>query len=198
MKLKKFSLATLFVATALLAGCAGKPSNTLSFNPQAPTATAAFNTLNQKAIVNVVTKDGRQQPEISAYTVDGSLFKLSSSPDVAQLFQQIVSQDLNSKGFRLANNGANTNVLVTVKEFYAKVDEGNIRHKISSKVQLEVHVQGVKGNFTKNIGSSRVDEGALGVNNDDIQKSLTAALKDVVSALYKDQEIAGAINQYAN
>ncbi|WP_386695667.1 MULTISPECIES: YajG family lipoprotein [unclassified Lonepinella] len=199
MKLSKtISLATLVASAILLVGCSNTPSNTLSFNPQSPTATTAFNAQNQKAIVNVVSKDGRSQPEISSYTMNSALFKLYSSPAVEKLFQQVIQQDLNAKGFRLADSGVNTNVLVTVKDFYAKVEEGNIRHKITSKVQLEVHVQGFKGNFTKNFGASRVDEGALGVNNDDIQKSLDATLKDVVSALYKDTEIAGAISRYVN
>ncbi|WP_439243698.1 YajG family lipoprotein [Lonepinella sp. BR2474] len=194
--IKKFSWGAFALGALLLAGCSSTPSNTLTFNPQSPTATTAFNTQNQKAIVNVVSKDGRSQTEVSSYTLNSALFKLYSSPAVEKLFQQVVQQDLNAKGFRLATNGVNTNVLVTVKEFYAKVEEGNIRHKITSRVQLEVHVQGIKGNFTKNFGASRIDEGALGVNNNDIQKSLDATLKDVVSALYKDTEIAGAISRY--
>ncbi|MDG2917478.1 YajG family lipoprotein [Bisgaard Taxon 10/6] len=185
------------ISSLFLAACTA-PSNTLTFNPTAPTASTAFNTGNQKAIVSVVTKDERRQAEISAYTHEGQLHKLSSSPDVTALFQQIIQQDLNAKGFRLSNTQANTNLLVTVKEFYAKVDEGTIRHKITSRIQLEIHVQGAKGNYTKNMGSSRVDEGALGVNNQDIQKSLDATLKEVVKALYNDQEIANAIRQYAN
>ncbi|MGQ0286547.1 YajG family lipoprotein [Pasteurellaceae bacterium 22721_9_1] len=199
MKLRKpFSLVALVASSVLLAACADKPSNTLHFSPASPTATVAFNTMNQKAIVNVVTKDERAQPEISSYTSSGSLLKLSASPEVAKLFQQVVQQDLNAKGFRLASAEANTQLLVRVKEFYAQVDEGNLRHKISSRVQLEIHVQGVKGNFTKNIGASRVDEGVLGVNNLDIQKSLTLTLQDVVRGLHKDREIADAIYRYSN
>lgn len=199
MKLTKtFSLAAVIVSGVLLAGCSAKPSNTIHFSPASPTATVAFNTMNQKAIVNVVTKDERAKSEISTYTDSGSLVKLSASPEVAQLFQQVMQQDLNAKGFRLANAEANTQVLVRVKDFYAQVDEGNLRHKISSHVQLEIHVQGMRGNFTKNIGASRVDEGVLGVNNADIQKSLTLALQDVVNALHKDREIADAIYRYTN
>lgn len=194
--IKTLSLATV-IGSLFLAACTA-PGNTLTFNPTAPTASTAFNTANQKAIISVVTKDERRQPEISAYTREGQLHKLSSSPNVTDLFQQIIQQDFNAKGFRLSNNGANTNILVTVKEFYAKVEEGTIRHKITSRIQLEIHVQGVKGNYTKNMGSSRVDEGAFGVNNQDIQQSLDATLKEVVNALYNDQDIANAIRRYAN
>lgn len=193
----KFSLIAL-MATALLTGCATKPSNNLTFNPQSPTATAHFNTQNQKAIVNVITKDARQQPQISAYNINGNLHKLFSTPSVEQLFQQVIQQDLNAKGFRLESAGANVQVFVNVNEFYAKVEEGNIRHKITSKIQLQIQVQSTKGNFTKNLGSSRVDEGALGVNNEDIRKSLDAVLKDVVASLYNDNEITNAIGQLAN
>ncbi|EIJ71792.1 YajG family lipoprotein [Pasteurella bettyae] len=193
---KPLSLAAIVVTTIFLSACQA-PSHTLTFTPQAPTST--LNVSNQHAIVNVVTKDGRSQKEVSSYTKNGALFPLSAQPTVEALFQQVMQQNLNSKGFRLSEaNSANTTVLVTVKDFYAKVEEGNLRHKISSKIQLEVHVQGAKGNFTKNMGASRTDEGALTVGNDDIQKSLSAALKDVVSAIYNDQEIGNAIRQYSN
>lgn len=192
---KKFSLGALVISGILLTGCSA-PSTTLYFSPASPVGSASFNTLNQNAIVNVMTQDVRAQAEISSYTENGNLIKLSASPALQQLFQQVMQQDLNAKGFRLANNGANTKVLVMIKDFYAKVDEGNLRYKISSRIQLEVLVEGAQGRFTKNIGASRVDEGALGVNNKNIQKSLDATLKEVISSLYKDREIADAINRY--
>ena len=197
MKLKKFSLAAVVVSSLLLAACSST-SNTLVFNPQAPTSSVSFNTNNQKAIVSVVTKDGRAQPEISSFVRDGQIQKLQASPSVEQLFQQVMQQNLNAKGFRLANNGANTNVLVTVKDFFAKVDQGNLRYEINSRIQLEVHVQGAKGNFTKNLGSTRTQKGAFNANNDEIKTVLDANLKDVISTIYQDQEITNAINQYAN
>ena len=197
MKLKKLSFAAVFASSMLLAACSST-SNTLSFNPQAPTANTVFNTNNQNAIVTVVTKDGRAQPEISSYVRDGQIQKLHASPEVVQLFQQVMQQNLNAKGFRLAINGANTNVLVTVKDFFAKVDQGNLRYEINSRIQLEVHVQGVKGNFTKNLGSTRTQKGAFNANNDEIKTVLDANLKDVITTIYQDQEIANAISQYSN
>ncbi|MDU8925526.1 YajG family lipoprotein [Pasteurellaceae bacterium LIM206] len=199
MKLaKKFSLAAIVVAAGvLLAACQTTRSNTLVFTPPAPTATMTSS--NQKAVVNVVGKDDRSNPSIATYKVNDGLFSLSASPDVATLFKQVLQQDLNAKGFHVGSvSAANTNVVVMVQQFYANVEEGNLRHKITSKIQLAIHVQGAKGNFTKNIGSTRTDEGAFTVNNADIQKSLDAVLKEVVSAIYKDQEIANAIRQYAN
>ena len=141
----------------------------------------------------------RSQPEISSYVRDGQLFKLSASPDVTALFQQIVQQDLNSKGFRVGTPSAsNTNVIVNVKDFYAKVDQGNLRYKIDAKIQVEINVQGAKGNFSKNIGSTRTTEGAFNANNDEIQNVLTATFNEVVKAIYADQEISSAILQYSN
>lgn len=200
MKLsKKFALSALALSSILLVGCSSTlPNNSLQFNPSSPTATAAFSTLNQQAVVNVVTKDERQKPEISAYNINGNLFKLYAKPAVEQLFQQVMQQDLNAKGFRLSQSGANTQVFVTVNDFYAKAEEGNFRHKISSKIQLQVHVQGIKGNFTKNLGATRTDEDVGGVDNADVQKALSLTLQDVVTSLYNDHEIATAISNLAN
>lgn len=197
MKMKKFSLAALVVSSIFLAACTSQ-NNTLVFNPQAPTSTVSFNANNQKAVVSVVTKDGRAQSEISTVVRDGQIQNLQASPAVDQLFQQVMQQNLNAKGFHLATNGGNTTVLVTVKEFFAKVSQGNLRHEINSKIQLEVHVQGIRGNYTKNLGSTRTQQGAFNANNDDIKKVLDENLKDVIKAIYQDQEIANAINQYSN
>lgn len=197
MKMKKFSLAALVVSSMLLTACATQ-SNTLVFNPQAPTVTTSFNTNNQRAIVSVITKDGRMQPEVSSFVKDGQIQKLQAQPSVEQLFQQVMLQNLNAKGFRLATNGANTQVLVTVKDFFVKVSQGNLRYEINSKIQLEVYVQGAQGNFTKNLGATRSQQGAFNANNDEIKKVLDQNLSDVINAIYQDQEIANAINQYAN
>ena len=147
----------------------------------------------------MTTRDVRSQSEISSYVRDGQLFKLSASPDVTALFQQIVQQDLNSKGFRVGvPSASNTNLIVNVKDFYAKVDQGNLRYKIDAKIQVEINVQGAKGNFSKNIGSTRTTEGAFNANNDEIQNVLTATFNEVVKAIYADQEISSAIRQYSN
>ena len=187
----------IIVATLFIAACQSTPSHTLTFTP--PASNAIFNTANQAAVVNVTTRDARSQSEISSYVRDGQLFKLSASPDVTALFQQIVQQDLNSKGFRVgAPSASNTNVIVSVKDFYAKVDQGNLRYKIYAKIQVEINVQGAKGNFSKNIGSTRTTEGAFNANNDEIQNVLTATFNEVVKAIYADQEISSAIRQYSN
>ena len=187
----------IIVATLFIAACQSTPSHTLTFTP--PASNAIFNNANQAAVVNVTTRDARSQSEISSYVRDGQLFKLSASPDVTALFQQIVQQDLNSKGFRVgAPSASNTNVIVNVKDFYAKVDQGNLRYKIDAKIQVEINVQGAKGNFSKNIGSTRTTEGAFNANNDEIQNVLTATFNEVVKAIYADQEISSAIRQYSN
>ncbi len=187
----------IIVAILFIAACQSTPSHTLTFTP--PASNAIFNTANQAAVVNVTTRDVRSQSEISSYVRDGQLFKLSASPDVTALFQQIVQQDLNSKGFRVGvPSASNTNLIVNVKDFYAKVDQGNLRYKIDAKIQVEINVQGAKGNFSKNIGSTRTTEGAFNANNDEIQNVLTATFNEVVKAIYADQEISSAIRQYSN
>lgn len=188
---------TILAAGTFLSACNTTPSHTLTFSAPAPNVT--FNVNNQNAVVNVATRDMRSQPEVSSYVRDGNLFKLTASPEVTALFQQIMQQDLNSKGVRLGTpNASNTNVIVNVNEFYAKVDQGNLRYKITARVRVDINVQGAKGNFTKNIGATRTTEGAFNANNDEIQNVLDATFKDAVASLYADQEVVSAIRQYSN
>lgn len=197
MRLFNKAIFAVLAASSLLLTACQTPSNTLTFTPQAP---STFTSSSQRAVtVNVMGKDMRSQPEISSYIRDNALFKLSASPTVDALFQQVVQQDLNSKGFHIgAPSASNTNVIVNVKDFYAKVDQGNLRYKISAKIQLEINVQGGRGNFTKNLGATRTTEGAFTASNDEIKKVLDEVFKDTVTAIYADQEVANAIRQYAN
>lgn len=193
----KISKKAFFLATALtsavLAGCQSQ-SNTLVFTTPSPTAT--FNTNNQTAAVNVNTQDLRTSREVSSYTKNGEVIRLTSSPEVAQLFQQAVQQDLNAKGFQLVQGAANANVTVKVKRFFATVEQGNLRHKTNADINVDIAVQGAKGNFNKSFNATRGYEGVLGADNNDIRKILNQAYQDVINAIYNDNEVANAIHQY--
>ena len=193
--LKTIILGSVLLSSAVLTGCQSEPS-TLSFTPPSPQATM---NVNQSTVVYVTTRDMRQAPEISSYVADGKLVKLSAIPNVTELFQQVEQQNLISKGFRIGTaNNANVAVTVNVQEFFAKVNQGNLRYDIDSKIKLAIHVQGAKGQFTKNIGTTRNYSGAFSAKNSEIQKVLGEAFNDIVQSIYKDQEITQAINQYAN
>lgn len=194
-KMKSLTLGAFFLFSVLLTGCQSEP-NTLVFAPPAPKASM---NVNQSAVVYITTRDLRNAPEISSYVNNGQLFKLSASPELTQLFQQVEQQDLVSKGFRIGMaNNANAAVTVNIQQFYAKVNQGNLRYDIDSKIQLAIHVQGHRGQFTKNINASRTHSGAFSARNTEIQKVLGETFNEVVESIYKDQEIANAINQYAN
>ncbi|MCW9710786.1 YajG family lipoprotein [Avibacterium sp. 21-586] len=193
------SILTLFSSALLLSACqTTPPNNTLRFSPSSPVV--QFNTTNQKAILNILTRDLRQHKAISSYVYNGKIFKLMAQPEVAELFDQVIKQDLNAKGFKIAQTPAqsNTNVILTITHFYADVDQGNLRYKISANVQINVQVQGAKGQFSKNIGSTQSQEGAFTAKNENIQNVLGKTFEEVVQRIYQDQEIANAINRYAN
>lgn len=193
--LKTVILGSVLLSCAVLTGCQSEPS-TLSFTPPSPQATM---NVNQSTVVYVTTRDMRQAPEISSYVADGKLVKLSATPSVTELFQQVAQQDLVSKGFRIGMaNNSNAAVTVDVQEFFAKVNQGNLRYDIDSKIQLAIHVQGMKGQFSKNINATRNYSGAFSARNAEIQKVLGETLNEVVQSIYKDQEITQAITQYAN
>ncbi|MFQ1023728.1 YajG family lipoprotein [Avibacterium paragallinarum] len=195
MRFAKLSALAL-LSTALLTACQSQPSNTLTFTPSSPIM-QQFNAANQRAVLNVVTRDVRQAPEVSSYVHNDKIHKLFAQPSVTQLFDQVIKQNLNAQGFRIAATPAqsNTNVIVNITQFFANVEQGNLRYKITAKVRVNVQVQGAKGQFNKNIGSTRTQEGAFNADNAYIQKVLGQALEDTIQSLYKDQAIANAINQ---
>lgn len=193
MKFRKTLLLSVF-AGALLSACQAPNNNVIPLTTPAPTA--MFNTQNQTAVVNVMTQDLRNSREVSNYTQNGNVIRFVSMPEVGQAFQQLMQQNLNSKGFAVVQGAGNANVTMNVRKFFANVESGNFRHKVAADISLEVHVQGARGQFSKNFNSSRTKEGALGVNATDISEVLNAAYTDVVQAIYNDNEITNAIHQF--
>lgn len=177
---------------ACLVGCQS-PTNTVSFSTPSPTA--MFNTLNQTAAVYVMTQDLRPTKTIASYTRMGKVQPLTAMPEVAQLFQQVMQQNLNSKGFPIVQGAANANVIVNIKRFSADVEQGNLRYKVTAYVDIDVVVQGSRGSVSKNFTTTRAYEGAFGANREEIQKVLGDAYSAAVLAIYHDNEITQAIHQ---
>ncbi|MBV7388155.1 hypothetical protein KRX11_05755 [Pasteurellaceae bacterium TAE3-ERU1] len=189
---KTVAATALLSACVALSACQAPVSNTINFVPPAPSAN--FSTQNQQVSVNVLAQDQRASTEVASFAENGKMRHLQASPEVAQLFQQVVQQDLNSKGFRVASGMAtNANVVVVIKDFYAKVSEGNLSHKIDSKVAVSVNVQGAAGSFSKSFSATNTKEGAFGVNNEKIQAVLNSAFQDVVTKIYNDNEIGQSL-----
>ena len=194
MKLtNKIILIISIFGSAVLAGCQTQ-SNTLTFSVPAPTA--VFNTNNQTALVNVMTQDLRQSAEVANYTSSGNIIRLNAVPQVSHLFQQAMQQNLNSKGFTVVQGAGNANVSVKIKRFFANVEQGNLRYKINANVDVEVAVQGTKGNFSKNFSTFRSYEGAFGASNKEIYNILNLAYTDAIQAIYNDNEVSNAIHQF--
>ena len=193
-KIKALSAISLAATTLFLAGCQAQ-SNTLTFTPPAPTASM---NVNQSAVVYVMTKDARTQQDIASYVKNGELVKLNSNPSVTQLFQQVMQQNLVSKGFRIGQaNNSNAGVTVEIKDFSTNVEQGNLRYNLNSKVQVNVYVQGASGSYNKAFNATRSQSGAFNAGNDEIQKVMGETFKDIVNNIYQDQEVSQAISQYS-
>lgn len=182
----------LILGSVVLTACQNQ-SNTIQFNTPAPTAT--FNTHNQTALVNVETRDLRTSAEVAQYTSNGNIHRINALPQVTSLFQQAVQQDLNSKGFTLVQGASNANVMVNIKHFFADVTQGNLRYKITANIEVDLVVQGARGQFTKNFATSRTYEGAFGARNKEIEKVLGDAYRDLIMSIYHDNEVSYAIHQ---
>ncbi|OOF59503.1 YajG family lipoprotein [Rodentibacter myodis] len=193
-KIKTSTVAGIIAATLFLAGCQTQ-SNTLTFTPPAPTASM---NVNQTAVVYVTANDMRTQPEISSYVKNGELIKLNVSPSVTQLLQQVMQQNLVSKGFRIGQtNNSNAGVTVQIKDFFTNVEQGNLRYNLTGKIQVNVVVQGASGSYNKVFNATRSQSGVFGADNDEIQKVMDETFKDIVNNIYQDQEVAQAVNQYS-
>lgn len=193
----KFSKKSLFVLTlfgsAVLTGCQSQ-SNTITFVTPAPSAN--FNTQNQTAMVNVMTQDLRPSAEVSRYVTAGNTQHLTAVPEVSLLLQQAMQQNLNSKGFTVVQGAGNANVMVNIRRFFADVEQGNLRYKVTANIGLEVQVQGARGNFTKNFNTSRSYEGAFAADNDKVRNVLNQAYTEIIQSIYNDNELSQAIHQY--
>lgn len=193
--LKRLSIVSFALASFALAGCQNQP-NTITFTP--PAAVGPFNAQNQNASINISARDLRANQAISQYVNNGQLYPIYAQPSVAELFQQSLQQDLNSKGFRILPSNAPTNVTVNIKQFYANVNQGNLRYKIDAAIQLAIQVQSAKGEYSKNIETRRSQEGAFNAKTPEIQKVLTQTFNDAVQEIHQDQEVSTAILRLSN
>ncbi|MFC0323471.1 YajG family lipoprotein [Gallibacterium melopsittaci] len=193
--LKRLSFASILLASFALAGCQ-TPPNTITFTP--PAAVGPFNSQNQMSNVSVNSRDLRANQAVSQYTNNGQLFPVYAQPSVAELFQQSMQQDLNSKGFRVLPSNAPTNVTVNIKQFYANVNQGNVRYKVDATVQLTIQVQSAKGEYSKNVETRRSQEGAFTAKTEEIQKVLGQAFDDAIKEIHQDQEVSNAINRLSH
>ncbi|MFQ9122426.1 MAG: YajG family lipoprotein [Haemophilus parainfluenzae] len=121
------------------------------------------------------------------------LIKLNASPSVTQLFQQVMQQNLVSKGFRIGQaNNANAGVTVDVKEFNAHVDQGNLRYTLNSKIKQLFMYKVHADNTTKPLMRPVHNLVHLMRAYDEIQKVLGETFKDIVNNIYQDQEVTNA------
>lgn len=192
LKNSKIFSFVMLLGTLVLAGCQTR-SNTITF--QTPLPTASFNTTNQIATVQVQTRDLRPSAEVANYVARGQAERLMAMPTVTALFQQALQQDLNSKGFRVTQGGADAHLTVNIKTFFAEVTQGNLRYKITATVDVDVTVQGAKGQFNKHFATTRRYEGAFGAHQKEISKILGEAYQATVEAIYRDNEVSNAIHQ---
>lgn len=194
MKLNKNTFFSLMLGSLILTACQSQPVNTLTFTTPTPATTASPS--NQPILVNVIAQDLRSANEVSSYTKNSELVRLTAQPTVAQMFQQVMWQHFNSKGLGVTQGVGNANAQIKIRKFFANVDAGNLRHNINAEVAVEVAIQASRGSFVKTFNASRGQEGVFGVSHNDIQKVLALAYEDVVQAIYNDNEITQAIQQY--
>lgn len=192
---KKLTLTSVLIAGFAVASCQNQP-NTLTFTP--PSAVGPFNVQNQTASVNVNVRDLQANQAVSQYVNNGQLYPIYAQPSVTELFRQSLQQDLNSKGFRILPTNAPINVTAHIKQFYANINQGNLRYKIEAFIKLTVQVQSAKGKYNKNIEIQRSQEGAFNAKTEEIQKVLGQVFDEAVKELYRDQEISNAIHRLSH
>lgn len=182
------------LSASVLAGCQSQPSTvTLT---QLPTTDVEAVSGNQKVTVQLSSQDLRTTKEMANYAKNSQVYHVKGNPTAQALFQDTMLKNLMAKGFQVTQGITPVKVTVNVNQFGATVMQGNLRHTIKTKANIEALVKGPQGSFTKTFTASRNDEGALTADHEKIQLSLQKTYNEIAQAIYNDVEIAFAINKY--
>ncbi|MGL5759137.1 YajG family lipoprotein [Plesiomonas sp.] len=191
--LKKVILPLIAVAT--LAGCINQPTNSIAVNPQI--------TLPQQdptlmgATISVSSSDQRPQPYLAMVRrSEGKPEPLYASRDIRFLLQETLEKQMQKRGYMLGDNGKASLQIIPV-EVYADVQEGNLRHNITTKAKVKVITRTSKGEMIKEFRASYTVQGPLGAKNEDISKAINEVLTSVITDMAQDDSINTYIRQSA-
>ena len=190
MKKLSVPLLSLFI----LAGCATQPSQ-LNLNPvivQPVTANAATN-----IAIAVNSQDARQDKALAKLNRNAQLQTLTASRLPEYLMQEVVEQQMRSRGYTIHASSSIT-LQVSINKLYAHVQEGNLHHQIDTIVDISLIAKTANGSsYTKNYQTTYTTQGAFSASNDAINSAMNQALTEVINVMAKDTAIDDFIKRNA-
>ena len=145
--------------------------------------------------ISINGADRRQHVALAKVNRDGKLMVLTASRDLRFLLQEVLEKQMVARGYMIASNGAAA-LQILVNNLYSDVEQGDLRHNITSKADISIIAQAKNGNkFTKNYRASYNVQGAFTATNGKIADSVNSVLSDVISDMAQDTDVSGFIKQ---
>jgi len=190
--LKKLIFPLLVVC--IFTGCASG-DNTLNISPKVilPQKDPALMAIT----ISINGADQRQDVALAKVNRDGKLVTLTASRDVRFLLQEILEKQMISRGYMVSSNGL-VGLQIIINYLNAKVQEGNLRHNITAKVDISIIAQGQnRSQQTKNYRFTYNVQGLFSATNTKISDAINVVLSDVINDMSQDTSISSFIKQSA-
>jgi len=188
--LKKFFFPVL--AALMLAGCATS-TTTLNVTPKVtlPQADPSL----RPATISINGADQRTDQALAKVNRDGQLVVLTPSRDLRFLLQEVLEKQMGARGYMIGPDG-DVDLQIVVNNLYADVQQGNLRHNITTKADISIIAQAKNGNKqVKNYRSTYNVEGAFTATNDKITSAVNTVLSDVIADMAQDVSVSSFIKQ---
>jgi uncharacterized lipoprotein YajG len=183
-----------------LTGCALTPA-TESLNYQAQTGVAHV-AHAENVTVNVVTTDSRVDKTIG-YKVNGMGMRLSNNATISAdepvdvTVKHAITQELNSRGFHIAQN-SNLMIVANIIKFYNEYDVGFASAKANANANILISVS--ENNhvlFNKNVNGVNTETSYLAASPSLAKTSLEKALANAMTELFNDPAFIAALTTAA-
>lgn len=182
------------LALLMLAGCAAK-NNTLNITPnivlpsQDPTL--------QGITISINGADQRQDQALAKVNREGQLISLTPSRDLRFLLQESLEKQMIARGYMIGADGS-VDLQIVINNLFADVQEGNLRHNITTKADISILATAKNGNKqVKSYRSIYNVQGAFTATNAKITEAVNITLADVISEMAQDTSISTFIKTNA-
>lgn len=184
--LKKLLLPLCLVS--LLSACAA-PSNVIDVNPA---ITLPQTQPNHGQALTVTAVDARADKSLAKLNRNGTLVTLQPSRDPAFLMQEVLTKQMQARGFNVTS-ASGLNMQLTLNTLFADVQEGSLRYNIDAVADVTITLRGGHGEtFSKNYRTKHSVPGAFATSNQGIADVLEETLSQVINNMASDPSLSDA------
>lgn len=184
----------LFLIVVVLNGCTTS-NHTLNITPTMVLPQPDPSLMGVTISINGA--DQRPAAELAKVNRDGKLIALIPSRDLRFLLQEVFEKQMAARGYMIGPDGM-VNLQIVVNNLYANVQEGDLRHNITTKADISVIAQAKNGSqFAKNYRATYNVQGLFAATNSKISNAVNTVLSDVISEMAQDISISSFIKKNA-